>query len=156
MRNGRENQWEMRWTYSPRSWCQPAFQMCYIPWNRGTITNACLFSPVTNWVRGGVGWGDFNIHATTADPHTRSELTVNLRADSLFWKLFFTPLWVWFTAKGPPQPVTRQPAERTQTEKSIIDQRSNPLMCEKRVWQRKLPGRIFGCWKVHFQSDSTF
>lgn len=99
------------------------------------------------------GWGgsgNFNIHATTADPYTRNEPTAYLRAESLFWKLFFNPPWVWFTAKGLLQPVTRQPTERTQTEKSIIDQQSNPLMCEKRLWQCELPGRIFKMLKGSF------
>lgn len=99
------------------------------------------------------GWrgsGNFNIHATTADPYTRNEATTNLGAESLFWKLFFNPPWVWFTAKGLLQPVTRQPAERTQTEKSIIDQQSNPLTCEKRLWQRELPGQKFKMLKGSF------
>lgn len=96
------------------------------------------------------GSGNFNIHATSAEPYIRNEPTTNLGAESLFWKLFFTPPWVWFTAKGLLQPVTRQPAERTQTEKSIIDQQSNPLMCEKWLWQHRLPGLKFKMLKSLF------
>lgn len=40
--------------------------MRHVPWKQRTITNACLFSPVTNW---GVGV-DFNINVTTAAPYT--------------------------------------------------------------------------------------
>lgn len=96
------------------------------------------------------GSGNFNIHATAADPYARKGPTTNLGAEPFFWKLFFNPPWVWFTAKGLLQPVTRQPAERTQTEKSIIDQQSNPLMCEKWLWQHQLPGQKFKMLKGSF------
>lgn len=46
------------------------------------------------FLRSASGWGgcgNFNIHATTADPYTGNEPTANLRAESLFWKLFFNP-----------------------------------------------------------------
>lgn len=75
------------------------------------------------FLRSASGWGgcgNFNIHATTADPYTRTEPTANWRAESLFWKLFFNPPWLWFTAKGPLQPVTRQQAERTQQKNQLL------------------------------------